>query len=154
MRSEKIWKIHRLSFLIKLQNIPIHIIYKPLHFLLQPQILMVAWTFIVGVTLRIPPWLNLQYYPYNKTRKSNHSLIVVVIIQIVVKKKNKTALFFFSTYKILWPNPYYQIHGQILLTLSVNNKQRLHLNQEVYLIEDINVWYWEYEWKFVFVFIL
>ena len=61
-----------------------------------------------------------------------------------MKKKNKTALFFFSTYKILWPNPYYQIHGQILLTLSVNNKQRLHLNQEVYLIEDINVWYWEY----------
>ena len=29
--------------------IPIHIIYKPLHFLLQPRILMVAWTFSLKV---------------------------------------------------------------------------------------------------------
>ena len=49
-------------------------------------------------------------------------------MQIVVKKKNKTALFFFTTYILLWPNPYYQIYGQILRTRLVNYNQRLHPN--------------------------
>ena len=45
-------------------------------------------------------YLNLQYDPNNKMRKSNNSLTVVVIIQVVVKKKNKTVLFVFTTYII------------------------------------------------------
>ena len=64
--------------------------------------------------------LNLQYDPYNKTRKSNHSVTVIVIIQIVEDKKNKTVLFFFTTYIILWSKPYYEIDGQILRTLLVS----------------------------------
>ena len=41
---------------------------------------------------------------------------------------NETVLFFFTTYIILWPTPYYEIHGQILRTPLVNYNQRLHLN--------------------------
>ena len=39
---------------------------------------------------------------------------------MVVKQNNRTVLLLFTTYIIIWPNPYYETHGQILRPSLVN----------------------------------